>query len=87
MTDETVDRVAIAELVVGFDDAVNRRDPVEFARFWTTDAIWEIGDPLPLRADGVDTIVVTWQRMVDATKWLFVEVSPVTIVCYLTRRG
>jgi ketosteroid isomerase-like protein len=66
-----LDRAAIAELVVRFDDAVNRRDPDEFARLWTENAVWEIGDPMPMHAQGRDTIVKTWTGMVAGTEWLF----------------
>ncbi len=65
------DRHAISDLVARFDDAVNRRDVDEFSRLWANDAVWEIGDPMPMRVEGVDAIVETWQRMVASTVWLF----------------
>lgn len=61
----------IAQLVARFDDAVNRHDVHEFHALWTPDGIWEIGDPLPLRVDGVDRITSTWKQMVDNMEWLF----------------
>lgn len=65
------DKRAIAQLVAGFDDAVNRRDEVEFAMLWSEDAVWEIGDPRPMRVEGATTIVETWKKMIAGTQWLF----------------
>jgi ketosteroid isomerase-like protein len=65
------DRTAIEQLVASFDDAVNRRDAAQFARLWTHDAIWEIGDPRPMRIEGAPEISATWSRMIEGTKWLF----------------
>ena len=69
--DPRADRADIAGLVVRFDDAVNRRDADEIAQLWVDDAVWEIGDPLPMRVEGVKVIVAKWKAMVAATKWLF----------------
>lgn len=70
--DESIsDRDAIAQLVARFDDAVNRRDPKEFRRLWATDAIWEIGDPMPAHFKGADEITRSWVAAVDGTEWLF----------------
>ena len=65
------DRFAIADLVARFDDAVNCRDAKEFGALWSADAVWEIGEPMPLRVEGAATIVETWQGMVAGTVWLF----------------
>ena len=65
------DRAAIIDLVARFDDAVNRRDANEFGKLWCEDAVWEIGDPMPMRAQGRDTIVKTWTGMLAGTEWLF----------------
>lgn len=65
------DSAAIAALVARFDDAVNRRDPVEFADLWADAAAWEIGEPMPMRVEGRARIVETWQGMIDSTRWLF----------------
>ena len=67
----TDDRTAIEQLVASFDDAVNRRDAAEFARLWTQDAVWEIGNPRPMRIEGAQEISATWSRMIEGTKWLF----------------
>ena len=71
MTNVNDDRAAIAELVVRFDDAVNRRDAEEFGKLWAEDAIWEIGDPMPMRVEGRERIVENWTEMVGGTEWLF----------------
>ena len=69
--DTLSDRAAIIDLVARFDDAVNRRDTDEFGKLWCDDAVWEIGDPMPMHAQGRDTIVKTWTGMVAGTEWLF----------------
>jgi ketosteroid isomerase-like protein len=65
------DRAAIEMLVAQFDDAVNRRDLDEFRGLWTRDAVWEIAAPRPMRVEGVDAIVHTWEHMIAGTRWLF----------------
>jgi ketosteroid isomerase-like protein len=65
------DQVAITQLVARFDDAVNRRDAQEFASLWDQDAVWEIGDPMPMRVSGAQAIVEKWRAMIDGTQWLF----------------
>ncbi len=65
------DGAAIMDLVARFDDAVNRKDAEEFAKLWAEDAVWEIGEPMPLHLQGRDTIVETWTGMVAGTEWLF----------------
>ncbi|MGL6290498.1 MAG: nuclear transport factor 2 family protein [Silanimonas sp.] len=65
------DRWAIFDLVARFDDAVNRRDAAEFRALWAEDAVWEIGEPRPMRVEGAATIADTWLGMVKATQWLF----------------
>lgn len=69
--DTLSDRAAIVDLVARFDDAVNRKDAKEFAKLWAKGAVWEIGEPMPMRAEGTDTIVETWKQMVAGTEWLF----------------
>ena len=71
MTSTLDDRAGIDALVARFDDAVNRRDVPEFAALWAEDAIWEIGEPMPMRTQGADEIVATWQAMLAGTRWLF----------------
>lgn len=65
------DRDEIFDLVARFDDAVNRRDPDEFSALWAEDAVWEIGDPMRMRAEGRGTIIGAWKDMVAGTVWLF----------------
>jgi SnoaL-like domain len=65
------DHAAITQLVARFDDAVNRRDVAEFEQLWAADAVWEIGNPMPLRIDGAAQIIQTWQMMLNSTVWLF----------------
>jgi ketosteroid isomerase-like protein len=65
------DLLAITDLVARFDDAVNRRDATAFAALWADDAVWEIGEPMPMRVEGARHIVDTWTRMIGGTRWLF----------------
>jgi ketosteroid isomerase-like protein len=60
MTARADDRLAIADLVARFDDAVNQRDATEFAALWADDAVREIGDPMPMRVEGARHIIDIW---------------------------
>lgn len=71
MNDVQRDQVAITDLVARFDDAVNRRDTMEFAALWTEDAVWEIGEPMPMHTHGRSQIVEIWTSMIAGTAWLF----------------
>ena len=52
------DRLEIQALAARFSDAVNERDVAAFAQLWASDhPIWEIGPPLPSRAEGKDAII------------------------------
>lgn len=52
------DRLEIQALAARFSDAVNERDVTTFAQLWASDhPVWEIGPPLPSRAEGRDAIV------------------------------
>ena len=67
----TEDHLAIHTLVARFDDAVNRRDAAEFGRLWSPEAVWEIGEPRPMRVEGAERILRTWEGMIAGTRWLF----------------
>ena len=64
MSDQTLmrlqrleDHLAIQQLAARFSDAVNERDVDAFISTWAEDgAVWEIGQPLPLRGEGRDGI-------------------------------
>ena len=71
MTQSAEDRWALFDLVARFDDAVNRRDATEFAALWADDAVWNIGEPMPMQVQGKDNIVHTWTQMIAGTQWLF----------------
>lgn len=52
------DRMEIQALAARFSDAVNERDIDAFSQLWASDhPVWEIGSPLPSRAEGKDAIV------------------------------
>ena len=65
------DHAAIGRLVALFDEATNRRDADLFAELWTESAIWEIGEPRPMRVEGAAKVRERWQEMLGATVWLF----------------
>jgi ketosteroid isomerase-like protein len=65
------DRWALFDLVGKFDDAVNRRDIEEFRSLWADDAVWEIGEPMPMRIEGAQAITEKWSQMIQGTQWLF----------------
>jgi ketosteroid isomerase-like protein len=64
-------QMAITHLVAKFDDAVNRRDVAEFSALWDADAVWEIGEPMPMCVRSAEAIIDTWQHMLGGTQWLF----------------
>ncbi|KAB1085359.1 nuclear transport factor 2 family protein [Neorhizobium galegae] len=52
------DQLEIQQLAARFSDAANERDVVAFEAVWASQgAVWEIGDPLPARAEGRQQIV------------------------------
>ena len=51
------DELAIRNLAARFSDCCNERDYCGFADLWSARGVWEIGPPLPARAQGVDAIV------------------------------
>ena len=52
------DRLEIQALAARFSDSVNERDITAVAQLWASDhSVWEIGPPLPSRAEGKDAIV------------------------------
>ena len=60
------DRLEIQALAARFSDAVNERNLDAFSELWATrKAIWEIGPPLSLRAEGVEAIVGMLRRLME----------------------
>ena len=47
----------ILTLLARFDDAAIRNDLNTFGQLWTQDAVWEIGEPVPMTARGREAIV------------------------------
>ena len=66
-----LDENAILNLIARFDDAVILSDFDEFRSLWTDNAVWDIGDPLPLHAEGVDVIVDAVRKRLDAVTFFF----------------
>jgi ketosteroid isomerase-like protein len=64
------DRLEIQALAARFSDAVNERDLKAFAQLWASDhPIWEIGPPLPSRAEGIDAIVAMLQGLYQIERY------------------
>ena len=58
------DRMEIQQLAARFSDAVNERDAAAFGALWADHgSVWEIGKPLPSRAEGRDAIVQMLQGL------------------------
>lgn len=57
------DELAIRALAARFSDCANERDFDGFADLWSARGVWEIGPPLPSRAQGVNAIVDMLRRL------------------------
>ena len=68
------DELAIRSLAARFSDCANERDYEGFADLWTAKAIWEIGPPLPAKAQGVDAIVDMLRRLLTPQK-MFMQMT------------
>ena len=66
-----LDENAILNLMARFDDAVIRQDMQAFRELWIAEAVWTIGQPIPMRAEGVDQIVATLQKFNDSNEFFF----------------
>ena len=64
------DDVEIRNLAAKFSDCVNERNVDGFARLWASQGpVWEIGPPLPSRAEGVENIVAMLRRLLDTQRY------------------
>lgn len=68
---DIVDREEIRHLTACWTDAVNRRDYEAFRGLWTEDAVWTIGQPLPMQVAGADSIVAKLQELLTLDKAFF----------------
>ena len=68
------DELAIRALAARFTDCCNERDFDGFADLWSARAVWEIGPPLPAKAQGVDAIVDMLRRMLTPQK-MFIQMT------------
>ena len=59
------DELAIRALAARFSDCANERDYDGFADLWAAKAVWEIGPPLPARAQGVKAICAMLRRLLE----------------------
>ncbi|XAH22139.1 nuclear transport factor 2 family protein [Xylophilus sp. GW821-FHT01B05] len=75
------DELAIRNLAARFTDAVNERDTAAFRELWTDDAVWEIGQPFPSSAHGIEAIVEMLTRLL-APKPLFIQLTHSGVVSF-----
>jgi len=75
------DELSIRNLVARFTDAVNERDTDAFRRLWTDDAVWEIGPPLPAKAEGIDAIANMFARLLEP-KILFIQLTHSGVITF-----
>ena len=75
------DELAIRNLAARFTDAVNERDVDAFRTLWTDDAVWEIGPPLQVSAQGIDAIASMMTRLLEL-KTLFVQLTHSGVVTF-----
>ena len=68
------DEADVRTLAAAFSDICNRGDVAEFRKLWTDDGVWEIGDPLPAQAVGIEAIaqmltglLAAWEFFVQMT--------------------
>lgn len=78
------DELAIRNLAARFTDAVNERDVDAFRQLWTDDAVWEIGPPTSVRADGVDAITKLWLSLLEP-KTLFIQLTHSGVIDFTGR--
>ncbi len=50
------DKLAIQEIIYRYSDAVTRRDWDQFETVWAPDAVWEVGAPFDVRAEGYPAV-------------------------------
>ena len=75
------DELAIRNLAARFTDAVNERNVDSFRQLWTDDAVWEIGEPLSARAEGVEKIVGMLIRLLEP-KSLFIQLTHSGVITF-----
>lgn len=75
MSNEVADRLAIAELIATYNDAVMRLDAEAWGGTWAEDGIWS----LPGMGDGIagrEAIVATWKVAMDQFEFVGFFASP-----------
>lgn len=75
------DELAIRNLAARFTDAVNERNVDAFRELWTDDAVWEIGPPLQVSAQGIDAIANMMTRLLEP-KSLFIQLTHSGVVTF-----
>ena len=74
------DEAEIHRLAARFSDAVNERDSAAFASLWAnTGAIWEIGKPLPSRAEGKAAIAGLLEGLLKVERY-FMQMTHAGVV-------
>jgi SnoaL-like domain len=63
LTDHAVDEVAIRHLAARFADVCTVDDAEGFRALWTPDCVWEISDPFPIKAEGLDNVLQLYNQL------------------------
>lgn len=63
LDDAAQDDCAIRNLVARFADVCTVDDADGFRALWAPDGVWEVSDPFPARAAGVDNIVALYGQL------------------------
>lgn len=71
---DLLDKRAIQDLAARFADACTTRNVAAFRALWLPDGVWDIGNPLPAHAHGVDDVVQMLQRLLDSWEF-FVQMN------------
>lgn len=69
MSDRAIQESLIQKQVAKFADAVNYRDEQAFKSLWIPRGVWDIQPPLNIKAEGVDSIVQTFNNLLS--NWEF----------------
>ncbi len=77
----------IEDLLARFDDAAIRYDRDAFRNLWMPDGVWEISDPVPLRAQGQDAVVAALDQFHTVNEFFFRSTACSQRICgFIERR-
>ena len=73
------DEQDIRNMLERYSDTVNRRDWATYRSFWTNDAVWDLGEPINVRKEGIEDIMTEVQRAVNSMSF-FVQMPHAIVV-------